>query len=201
MYNASPGLTGTLKLGGWHHFGTFDDQHFGIDNRSLADPLSVGVARTRTGDYGVYGVIDQMLWRLPGDDPKKGIGAFTRFALSPPDRNLISLYADAGINLMGLWDQRPDDKFGIAASFSSLSPDVRELDLEKALFTQTALPLRNYELVVELIYQAQVIAGWTVQPDFQYIIHPGAGSLDPINPLIGRIPNAAIFALRTAISF
>ena len=37
-YNASPGLTGTLKLGGWHHFGTFDDQHFGIDNRSLADP-------------------------------------------------------------------------------------------------------------------------------------------------------------------
>jgi hypothetical protein len=28
MYNASPGLTGTLKLGGWHHFGTFDDQHF-----------------------------------------------------------------------------------------------------------------------------------------------------------------------------
>ena len=118
-YNASPGLTGTLKLGGWHHFGTFDD------------PLSVGVARTRTGDYGVYGVIDQMLWRLPGDDPKKGIGAFTRFALSPPDRNLISLYADAGINLMGLWDQRPDDKFGIAASFSSLSPDVRELDLEK----------------------------------------------------------------------
>ena len=140
MYNASPGLTGTLKLGGWHHFGTFDDQHFGIDNRSLADPLSVGVARTHNGDYGVYGVIDQMLWRLPGDDPKKGIGAFTRFALSPPDRNLISLYADAGINLMGLWDQRPDDKFGIAASFSSLSPDVRELDLEKALFTQTALP-------------------------------------------------------------
>jgi hypothetical protein len=30
---------------------------------------------------------------------------------------------------------------------------------------------------------------------------PGVGSLDPINPLIGRIPNAAIFALRTAISF
>ena len=106
MYNASPGLTGTLKLGGWHHFGTFEDQHFGIDNRSLADPLSVGVARTHAGDYGVYGVIDQMLWRLPGDDPKKGIGAFTRFALSPPDRNLISLYADAGINFMGLWDQR-----------------------------------------------------------------------------------------------
>jgi Carbohydrate-selective porin, OprB family len=98
------------------------------------------VARTHTGDYGVYGVIDQMLWRLAGDDPKKGIGAFTRFALSPPDRNLISLYSDAGINFIGLWDQRPDDKFGIAAFFSSLSPDVRELDLEKALFTQPLCP-------------------------------------------------------------
>ena len=67
--------------------------------------------------------------------------------------------------------------------------------------TQTALPLRNYELVVELTYQALIVEGWTIQPDFQYIIHPGAGAVDPINPLIGRIPNAAIFALRTAISF
>ena len=72
---------------------------------------------------------------------------------------------------------------------------------ENLISKKNRFALRNYELVVELIYQAQVIAGWTVQPDFQYIIHPGAGSLDPINPLIGRIPNAAIFALRTAISF
>jgi porin len=161
-------------------------------------PIRVGVART--GDYGVYGVIDQVLWRLAGDDPKKGIGAFTRFALSPPDRSLISLYADAGINFIGLWDQRPDDKFGIAASFSSLSPNVRELDLEKALFTQTALPLRNYELVVELTYQALIVEGWTIQPDFQYNIYPGAGAVDLINPLTGVFQTPP-FSLRPVISF
>ncbi len=39
---------------------------------SLADPDSDGRALTHSGDYSLYGVIDQMLWRLPGDDPKKG---------------------------------------------------------------------------------------------------------------------------------
>jgi porin len=195
------GLAGTIKLGGWHHFGKFDDVHFDVDGNSLAAPSSNGVARTHRGDYGVYGVIDQMLWRLPGDDPKKGVGAFARASWSPSDRNLIDLYAEAGVNFMGLWDKRPDDSFGLAASFSQLSPGLRELDLEKAFFEKTALPLRNYELVVELTYQARIVAGWTIQPDFQYIFHPGGGVIDPLNPFVGRIPDAAVLALRTVISF
>ena len=159
------------------------------------------MALTHSGDYGVYGVIDQMLWRLPGDDPKKGVGAFVRAFLSPSDRNLIDFSANAGVNFMGLWDKRPDDSFGLATSFSQLSPSLRELDLEKAFFAKTALPLRNYELMVEFTYQAQIVAGWTIQPDFQYIFHPGGGVVDPFNPFVGRIPDAAVFVVRSAISF
>jgi porin len=198
---AASGLAGTIRLGGLYHFGKFNDQHFDVDGQSLAAPTSSGVARTHRGDYSIYGVIDQMLWRLPGDDPKKGVGAFARLAAFPSDRNLIDFYADAGINFMGLWDKRLNDTFGIAASFSQLSPDVRALDLERAFFTNTASPLRNYELVFELTYQAQIVSGWTIQPDFQYFFHPGGGTVDPINPSIGRIPDAAVFALRTQISF
>jgi porin len=204
MYNqdkTAQGLAGTIKLGAWYHFGPFDDVHFDLDGKSLADPSSNGVALTHSGDYGVYGVIDQMLWRLPGSDPKKGVGAFARASLSPSDRNLINLYAEAGVNFMGIWEQRPDDNFGLAASFSQLSPGLRELDLERAFFEKTTLPLRNYELVVELTYQAQIVAGWTIQPDFQYIFHPGGGVVDPLNPFVGRIPDAAVFGLRTQISF
>jgi porin len=204
MYNqdkTAQGLAGIFKLGGWYHFGKFDDVHFGLDGKSLADPSSDGVPRSHTGDYGVYGVIDHMLWRLPGDDPKKGAGAFARAALSPSDRNLMDLYADARLNFLGLWDKRPGDSFGLAASYSQLSPSLGEVDSETAFFTNTALPLRNYELVVELPYQALVVDGWTIQPDFQYIFHPGGGVIDPINPFIGRIPDAAVFALRTAIVF
>jgi porin len=195
------GLAGTVKFGAWYHFGKFDDQQFDVDGKSLADPSSNGVARTHGGDYAVYGIIDQMLWRVPGDDPKKGVGAFARVAFSPSDRNLINLDAVAGVNFMGLWDKRPDDKFGLAAAFFQLSPDLRGLDRERAFFAKTALPLRNYELVVELTYQAQIVAGWTIQPDFQYIFHPGGGVVDPLAPFVGRIPDAAVFALRTAISF
>lgn len=197
----APGLAGTIKLGGWYHFGPFNDVHFSIDGKSLANPLSDDVAKTHSGDFGVYAVIDQMLWRLPGGGPKKGAGAFARVTVSPADRNLIDFYADSGVNFMGLWDIRPDDNFGLAASFSRLSPGLREFDSDTAFFTKTGLPLRNYELVAELTYQAQIVAGWTIQPDFQYIFHPGGGKVDPINPFIGRIPDAAVFVLRTQISF
>ena len=68
----SQGLAGTIKFGGWYHFGPFNDNHFGFDGRSLADPLSNGQPLIHLGDFGVYGVIDQMLWRLLGEGPKKG---------------------------------------------------------------------------------------------------------------------------------
>jgi porin len=69
----SQGLAGTIKFGGWYHFGPFNDQHFGIDGRSLADPLSNGQPLAHPGDFGIYGVIDQMLWHLPGEVLKKGL--------------------------------------------------------------------------------------------------------------------------------
>ena len=75
------------------------------------------VARTHSGDYGVYGVIDQMIWRLPENDSKKGVGVFARASAAPSDRNLIDFYADAGVNFIGLWDIRPNDSFGAATSY------------------------------------------------------------------------------------
>ena len=195
------GLAGTIRLGGWYHFGPFDDEHFSFDGQSLAIPDSDGLAKTHSGNFDLYGVIDQMLWHLPDADPKKGVGAFSRVAVSPSDRNLISLYAEAGINFMGLWQQRPDDSFGVATSFSQLSPVAAALDRDRDLFLGTVTPVRDYELVTEFTYKAQIVPGWTIQPDFQYIFHPGGGGVDPIKPSIGRIPDAAVFVLRTQISF
>jgi porin len=197
---SAQGLAGTIKLGGWYHFGPFDDEHLSFDGQSLALPADHGLAKIHSGDFGLYGVIDQMLWHLP-DDPKKGVGAFGRVAVAPSDRNLIDFYAEAGANFMGLWQERPDDSFGVAANFSQLSPSVVALDNDRNLISGIPLPVRDYELVAELTYQAQIIPGWIVQPDFQYIFHPGGGTIDPVNPSIGRIPDAVVFLLRTQISF
>jgi porin len=197
----SQGLAGTIKIGGWYHFGPFNDQHFGIDGRSLADPLSDGRPLVHSGDFGIYGVIDQMLWHFPDEAPKKGIGGFARIAASPSDRNLMNLYAEAGIAFMGVWKERPDDSFGCAAVFSQLSPSISALDRDAASFAGQALPVRTYELALELTYQAQIGPSWIIQPDFQYIFRPGGGVIDPVNPVMGRITDAAVFGLRTSISF
>jgi porin len=194
-------LAGTIKIGGWYHFAPFDDNHFGIDGRSLASPLSNGQPLVHLGDFAIYGVIDQMLWRLPGEAPKKGIGGFARIAASPSDRNLMNFYAEAGVNFMGMWKARPDDTFGCAAAFSQLSPSISALDRDTALFAGRALPIRTYELALEATYQAQIGPSWIVQPNFQYIFRPGGGVIDPVNPAIGKIPDAAVFGLRTSISF
>lgn len=197
----SRGLAGTIKFGGWYHFGPFNDQHFGIDGRSLADPFSNGRALIHPGDFGLYGVINQMLWHLPGEGPKKGVGGFARIAASPSDRNLMNLYAEAGLTFMGVWKERPYDTFGCAAVFSQLSPSISAFDRDAAFFAGQALPVRTYELALELAYQAQIGPSWIVEPDFQYIFRPGGGVLDPVHPAIGKIPDAAVLGARTSISF
>lgn len=196
----SSGLAGKIKLGGWYHFGKFQDDHFGYDGLSLANPAGVGIPRVYQGDYTVYGVIDQMLWRLPGEDPKKGVAAFGRLAVSPGNRNLMSFYADGGVNFIGLLPQRPDDSFGLAAAYSQMAPSLIAFDRDAGFFAGLNLPVHNYELALELTYKAVIIPGWTIQPDLQYIVHPGGGEADPAN-LSSRIPNAMVIGVRTSVTF
>jgi porin len=199
---ASKGLAGTAKFGVWGHFGNFNDQHYSFDGKSLADPDSNGKALVQHGNSGVYAVVDQMLWRLPDStDPFKGVGAFARISLNPSDRNLVEFYADGGLLFSGLTPDRPDDYFGLAATFMKMSSAARQRDLDQALFGGAPAPARDFELVAELTYSAQIIPGWTVQPDFQYVFHPGGDTIDPRNPQIGRIPDAAVFGLRTMIRY
>ena len=102
---------------------------------------------------------------------------------------------------MGLWSQRPDDQFGFSAAYTEFSPSVHAFDLDTAQSSGENLPARNYELLLEATYQAQIMPGWTVQPDFEYVFHPGGGVVNPLNPASGRIPDAAVFGVRTTIQF
>ena len=64
------------------------------------------------------------------DSDDRGIGIFARASGAPADRNLIDLYADGGIELIGLSNARPDDKFGIAAGYAHVSKRARALDAD-----------------------------------------------------------------------
>ena len=204
LWNAEkgdPGLAGKFKVGGWRHFGDFASEHFSSSGASLASMAPDGTPAALSGDFGVYSVFEQKLYRV-GKDADRGIGIFARASYSPPDRNLIDLYADAGIEWVGLSDQRPHDKFGVAAGYARVSPWARALDVDFQQIYGPSWPTRSFESLVTVVYQYEVRAGWTLQPNFQYITHPGGGATDPLGTNPGKVlKDAAVFGLRTVLKF
>jgi porin len=166
------GLARTLKLGAWGHLGKFNDQRFDADGTLLADPSSSGVPARFRGNYGLYGVVDQQIWRLSGGEADSGASVFGRISASPSDRVLINFYVDGGIVFNGLVPGRPADKFGASIMYARYSGAVRAFDLDE--ITLTGLPdvVRDYEANLELTYVAQITPGWTVQPVLTRVWHP-----------------------------
>ena len=213
-YNAVTGLPGTVKLGGWYHFSSFDDQRFGADGRLLADEEnSNGIPVRHRNNSGIYGVIDQQLFRIAGMADDKGVGIFARASASPSNRNLIDLYFDAGLTFTGFVPYRPADSFGVAFGYARISRVAQAFDRDVAYFATLPPeeegelpglppPIRDYEAVLEVTYQAQIVPGWTIQPDFQYIINPGGHVADPADPDgLRPLRNALVFGVRTTVNY
>jgi len=192
------GLPGAYRIGAWYHTSPrFGDQRYDNTGRSLADPLSTGIPLNHTGDTGIYGVVDQMLYRVPGSDDQ-GLSGFVRMGGVPNDRNLISFYADGGLLYKGLVPRRPDDKIGIAAAYARVGDNARGLDSDIGLFGNFFYPVRSGEAMIEMIYQAQLAPWWSLQPELQYIIRPGGGVLNSDGSFR---QNAWVIAIRSALSF
>ena len=118
-------------------------------------------------------MIDQQLYRPKGGDPQSGISVYSRVSVSPSDRNLIDRYIDGGIVFAGLIPGRPDDKFGAGFIYAKFSDSVRAFRPGHGiLFTGVPGVVRDYEANLELTYVAQIVPGWTVQPNLQFIWHP-----------------------------
>ncbi len=192
------GLPGAYRIGAWYHTSPrFGDQRFDNTGQSLASPTSTGIPLDHTGDHGIYGVIDQMIYRVPGTDDQ-GLSAFFRAGGVPNDRNLISFYADGGLLYKGLVPRRPDDKIGIAGAYARVGDNARGLDQDTGLFGNFFYPVRSGETMVEMMYQAQLAPWWMLQPEVQYIIRPGGGVLNSDGSLR---PNAWVIAVRSSLNF
>jgi len=186
-------LPGTIKVGGWRHFGDFDDLKRD-DNGGLLG-ASGGDALRHDGNHGLYAVIDQMIYRLPGDGDPKGISIFGRVAGSPSDRNQIDFFFDAGVVFSGFVPSRPSDVLGVAFAYSKISNDASGFDRDAEMTI-----VRDYESVFEISYTAEIVPGWYLQPDFQYFWNPGGHAPDPDDDT-KAVPNAAVLGLRTTINY
>jgi porin len=193
------GLAGTYKLGAWYNSNAFPDQRYGADGLLLADPASSGVPLYRSGNYSVYAVADQMVWRAPGTKDQ-GIGVFARITGASGDRNLVSAFVNVGATWKGAIPGRPDDTIGLGAGIARISDNARAADSDVAFFSGAAYPKRSSEAVLELTYQAAVTPWLTLQPDFQYIFNPGAGA-PSANDQTRKAVDAAVLGLRGVVVF
>jgi porin len=179
-------LAGTIKIGGWNHFGSFEDQRFDSGGALIAVTGNAG--RPLDHNWGLYGIIDQLVWRVPGSEEPQGVGIFARVIGAPADRNLIDFYADGGVTFTGMIPGRPDDAFAVGFAYTNISNRVSAFDVD---FGEPVA--RNYEALIEICYTYQINPGWSLQPNFQYIFQPGGN--------VAGVEDATVVGARTTIGF
>jgi len=190
-----------VKLGGWYHTADFPDLHFDTMGVSLADPASNGIAAVHRGNFGPYVILDKMLWRPP-DAGTRELAGFVRVGGAPANRNLIDLEVDAGLTSKGLLLGRELDLLGVAVGYVRIGGAARGLAADAGLFTGIQQPARDYETVLEVTYQANIAPWWSLQPDLQFLFHPGGHvAAPPPAPPTQPIPNAFVIGLRSTITF
>ena len=192
------GLPGTYKIGVWYNNGRFDDQRFDNTGLSLANPVTTGVPQSHRGNYSVYAVADQMVWRPDPDEPRS-IGVFARVMGAPGDRNLVSFAANVGIVMNAPFKGRDDDSVGLAAPYVKVGNYAHNLDLDNLAFSGGPYGVRTSETTLEATYQYQIAPWWILQADAQYTFNAGAGQ-NPVDPAV-PLRNTFVVGLRTNITF
>lgn len=131
-----------------------------------------------------YLALEQRLWADPGDPPEAGLAAFTRFGVGPADRQAGRLGVDAGLHWRGFFPGRPDDVAALG---------VVHLGLSRLLAGSLPAGLApEAETAVEFTYRWQWRPWAYVQPDLQWILHPG-GSVS--------VDDALVLGVRVGVSF
>jgi porin len=158
------GLSGTYRLGGY-----YDSSRYS----TFADPQSL-----RRGNWGVYLMADQIVYREGGAASQRGLALFGALVAAPLQSiNTIPLFASGGLVYQGILRSRPKDITALGAYIGAFSQD---------------LPGQRVETVFELTHSMPLTRWLTVQPDIQYIIHPSGRS---------SISNALVIGTQLLLQF
>lgn len=195
--DGATGLPGTYKFGAWYNSNAFTNQFY------VNAPISAAAAfanppRAKHGDYSIYAVMDQLIYR-PEGSKDGGAGVFLRAMGSPGEQNVVNVFVDGGVTYRGAFG-RDNDTVGLGFAWTRISDTARAGDSRLNAITVGGYPIRNSETLLELSYQAQIVPWLIVQPDFQYVFHPGGGIPNPDQPG-KRVGDAAILGVRTSVTF
>ena len=200
-----PPLGHVYKLGGYFDAENFSDLRFDKTGTSLAAANSTGLPRQHFGDFSVYAVADQQVWRN-SRNPNQSVSVFGRVIATPQgDRNLVDYSANGGVVWHAPIRNRQDDTVGLGFGYAHVSHRAAALDRDAAFANFYATPasynaIRSSETFIEATYQYQFYPWWQLQPDAQYVFKPGAGLQNPNEPT-QRIKNELVLGLRTNVLF
>ena len=200
----SPGesepLARVYRIGAWYDTERFSDLRYDANGAPLASAASTGFPAQHRGDYSIYAVADQMVWRS-ALDPNRTLSLFTRVMGTPlTDRNLVDFSANLGFTLHDPLTYRTADTFGVGLGYVHVSRRVAGSERDAALQSGAYAPIRTDETFVEVTYQYQFTPWLQLQPDLQYVFNPGGGVLNPNNPN-ARVRNELVLGARANILF
>ena len=196
----SKGLPGTAKVGCWFQTG---EGPRGEETFSYGSPTAVAYSS------GFYGILDQQIYvpsvkatdagsgknsgssgkdaQPPGNSAStKGLSSFVQMGFDPQQVCVSSFYADVGFVYTGLIPSREADKLGVSFGYADVSSYL------KNKMTDGGIPGASFEAVAELTYSIRVAPAIALQPDLQYILHPGGSQQDG---------NALVVGLRAVVDF
>ncbi len=154
-------------LPGEYAIGTFYDSNAFT---SLSPPPA-----TVSGNYAVYAMFQQMVYRAGGD---RGLTIWGQLALAPrQSASLIPYLVAGGLSYQGLLPSR--------------GGDIASLGVVSGVFSRH-VPDASAETVIEANYQAMLPFGLSITPDVQYVIKPAGNS---------RIRNALVIGVQLAVNF
>ena len=198
---AKSGLPGMYKAGAWYQNKKFSDTRFDRGGLSLASPLSSGSALQRAGNYSVYAMADQTVWRDSAGG-SRAVNLFARAMAAPGDRNQASFSANLGVTIAAPFAGRDGDVVGLGLGYVEIGSNTRGLDADNNAFKATHISVRRSETFVEATYQFQAATWLVLQGVLQYTRNPGGGVVDPGDLAQTRkIPNSTVVGLRASATF
>lgn len=133
------------------------------------------------GNSGFYMIGDQQL-TLEKNTIRNGLSMFFQLSGNLVHESMIRSYYSMGLMYRGMFPGMNEDEFTIA---------LASVKLGKKFMIKNPDYLSN-ETIVEMTYKKHLFPFLIIQPDFQYIINPGATNLYD--------GNAAVCLIRTIIS-
>ena len=191
------GLTGHQLFGT-----TFSNKTFtSLDQRFDRDTIENGALRAKKGSWNIYYNFDQYLYE-PKKAVDRGVGVFTRLGVSDGNPNFIKFFASFGVGGKGMFESRPNDKFGLGYYFINVHNPTIQGPL------QTTKLLRD-EYGFEAFYNFAITPWALLTPNIQIVRGAQKDKVTSVQGPLGLLPRidrkgigtGAILGLRLQLVF